>query len=49
MTDDLSFSGERNARDVVAVWRIGQRDLGVKTLSRPDRSDCGSDSFAVLR
>jgi hypothetical protein len=50
-TDDgrLVLLGESNGKDVVAVWRPGQRRLGIKTLSLPDRSDNGSDSFALLR
>ena len=49
-TDDgrLVLLGESNGKDVVAVWRPGQRRLGIKTLSLPDR-DSGSDSFAPLR
>jgi hypothetical protein len=45
----LVLLGETNGKDVVAVWRPGQRRLGIKTLSLPDRKDSGSDSFAVLR
>ncbi len=49
-TDDgrLVLLGESNGNDVVAVWRPGQRRLGIKTVSLPDRSDSGSDSFALL-
>lgn len=49
-TDDgrLVLLGESNGKDVVAVWRPGQRRLGIKTLSLPI-ADSGSDSFAVLR
>jgi hypothetical protein len=50
-TDDgrLVLLGESNGKDVVAVWRPGQRRLGIKSVSLPDRSDSGSDSFALLR
>jgi hypothetical protein len=50
-TDDgrLVLLGESNGKDVVAVWRPGQRRLGIKTVSLPDRSDSGNDSFAPLR
>lgn len=50
-TDDgrLVLLGESNRKDVVAVWRPGERRLWIKTVSLPDRSDSGSDSFAVLR
>jgi len=39
---------ERSGRDVVALWRPGQKRLAVKTVHLPDRSDSGSDSFAPL-
>ncbi len=50
-TDDgrLVLLGESNGNDVVAVWRPGQRRLGIKTVSLSDRSDSGSDSFAIVR
>jgi hypothetical protein len=50
-TDDgrLVLLAESNGKDVVAVWRPGQRRLGIKTMSLPNRSDSGSDSFAPLR
>lgn len=50
-TDDgrLVLLGESKGNDVVAVWRPGQRRLGVKTVALPDRSDNGSDTFAILR
>jgi hypothetical protein len=50
-TDDgrLVILGESNGKEVVAVWRPRQRRLGIKIFSLPDRSDSGSDTFAVLR
>ncbi|MBA2461605.1 MAG: hypothetical protein H0V45_07575 [Actinobacteria bacterium] len=49
-TDDgrLVLLGETNGKDVVAVWRLGQRRLALKTVSLPERNS-GSDSFAPLR
>jgi hypothetical protein len=38
-----------SGRDVVAVWRPGQRRLALKTVHLPNRSDSGSDSFAPLQ
>ena len=48
-TDDgrLVLPGESNGRDVVAVWRPGQRRLGLKVVPLPERTG-GSDSFATL-
>jgi len=37
---------DRSGRDIVAVWRPGQRRLALKTVRLPERSDSGSDSFA---
>ena len=49
-TDDgrLVLLGESAGKDVVAVWRPGQRRLAVKTVRLPQRTS-GSDSFAPLR
>ena len=49
-TDDgqLVLLGESGGRDVVAVWRPGQKNLAVKTLALPERGDSGSDSFAPI-
>ncbi len=50
-TDDgrlVLLAEERSGRDVVALWRPGQKRLAVKTVHLPDRSDSGSDSFAPL-
>jgi hypothetical protein len=49
-TDDgrLVLLGESEGREVVAVWRPGQKRLAVKTVALPAR-DGGSDSFAPLR
>nr|MDQ3824151.1 hypothetical protein [Actinomycetota bacterium] len=48
-TDDgrLVLLARSGARDVVAVWRPGQRRLAIKAV-RLRRSHGGSDSFAVL-
>ena len=49
-TDDgrLVLLGESGGRDVVAVWRPGQRRLALKTVQLPEL-DAGSNSFAILR
>lgn len=49
-TDDgrLVLLGEADGKDIVAVWRPGQRRLALKTVELPER-DSGSDSFAPLR
>jgi hypothetical protein len=49
-TDDgrLVLLGHSSGRDVVAVWRPGDKRLAVKTIDLPER-DGSSDSFAVLR
>ncbi len=44
----LVLLGESNGKDVVAVWRPGQRRLALKTVQLPDRSESGSDSFAPI-
>lgn len=44
----LVLLGESSGRDVVALWRPGEKRLALKTVQLPDR-DSGSDSFAVLR
>jgi hypothetical protein len=36
-----------SGRTVVAVWRPGQPQLGVRAVRLPDRMSSGSDSFAV--
>jgi hypothetical protein len=50
-TDDgrLVLLAESGEKDMVAVWRPGQRRLAVKTVRLPERGDSGSDSFAPLR
>jgi hypothetical protein len=50
-TDDgrLVLLGESSGRDVVAVWRPGQRHLAGKTVDLPERGESGSDSFALFR
>jgi len=49
-TDDgrLVLLSGRNGRYVVAVWRLGQRRLALKTVQLAEL-DAGSDSFAILR
>lgn len=49
-TDDgrLVLLGESGGKDVVAVWRPGQRRLALKTVQPPEL-DGGSDSFAIVR
>lgn len=51
-TDDgrlVLLAEEGGGRDIVAVWRPGERDLGVATVNLPsDRSRSGSDSFAPI-
>jgi hypothetical protein len=49
-TDDgrLVLLGESRGRDVVAVWRPGEKDLALKTVDLPQRGDSGSDSFAPI-
>lgn len=44
----LVLLGESGGKDVVALWRPGQRHLAVKTVDLPERRDSGSDSFAPL-
>jgi hypothetical protein len=44
----LVLLGESRGKDIVAVWRPGQRRLAIKTVHLPDRSESGSDSFAPL-
>lgn len=48
-TDDgrLVLLGESNGKDVVAVWRPGQRRLALKTVHLPEPSG-GGNSFATL-
>lgn len=50
-TDDgrLVLLAQVDDRDVVAVWRPGQRRLALKPLRLPSRESAGSDTFAVLR
>ncbi len=50
-TDDgrLVLLGARLETEFVAVWQPGQERLAVKTVQLPERSDSGSDSFAILR
>ncbi|MBA2457479.1 MAG: hypothetical protein H0V43_00830 [Gemmatimonadales bacterium] len=49
-TDDgrLVLLSGRNGRYVVAVWRLGQRRLALKTVQLAEL-DAGSHSFAILR
>ncbi len=49
-TDDgrLVLLGESSGKDIVAVWRPGQRRLAVQTVHLPERTS-GSDSFAPLQ
>jgi hypothetical protein len=44
----LVLLAESGGKDLVAVWRPGRRRLAVKAVRLPDRSDSGSDSFALL-
>jgi hypothetical protein len=44
----LVLLAERAGKAVVAVWRPGLRQLSVKTVHLRDRSDSGSDSFAIV-
>jgi hypothetical protein len=44
----LVMLAESTGRDVVAVWRAGQRRIAVRRVSLPNRNS-GSDSFVVLR
>jgi hypothetical protein len=44
----LVLLGESNEKDVVVVWRPGQRRLALKPVRLPARTS-GSDSFAPLR
>jgi hypothetical protein len=44
----LVLLGESGRRDVVALWRPGEKHLSVKSVQLPERGDSGSDSFAVL-
>jgi hypothetical protein len=48
-TDDgrLVFLAESNGRELVTVWRPGQRHLGLKTVLV--KRTGGSDSFAIVR
>jgi hypothetical protein len=50
-TDDdrLVLLAQVDGRDVVGVWRPGQRRLALKTLKLPPRASAGSDTFAVVR
>jgi hypothetical protein len=50
-TDDgrLVLLAQVDNRDVVALWRPGQRHLALKRLRLPPRDSAGSDTFAVLR
>jgi hypothetical protein len=50
-TDDgrLVLLAQVDNRDVVALWRPGQRHLALKPLRLPPRDSAGSDTFAVLR
>ena len=43
----LVLLGESNGKDLVAVWRPGQRRLALRTVD-PKRGG-GSNSFAILR
>jgi len=49
-TDDgrLVLLGESSGKDVIAVWRPGERRLALKTVQLPERYGA-SDSFAILR
>jgi hypothetical protein len=40
--------GESGGKEVVAIWRPGDKRLRLKTVQLPER-DGGSDSFAPLR
>jgi hypothetical protein len=44
----LVLLGESGGKDVVAVWRPGDRQFRLKTFELPER-DGGSDSFAPIR
>jgi hypothetical protein len=44
----LVLLAKSGGKDMVAVWRPGQRGLAVKTVRLPDRNDSGSDSFAPV-
>jgi hypothetical protein len=44
----LVVLGESAGKNVVAVWRPGEKRLAVKNVHVPDGSDSGSDSFAPL-
>lgn len=50
-TDDgrLVLLARSRGRDIVAVWRPGQRRLAVATVHLPERGNSGSDSLAPLR
>lgn len=43
----LVLIGESSGKDVVALWRPGQRRLALKTVQLPERT-IGSDSFASV-
>lgn len=44
----LVLLGESSGKDIVAVWRPGQRRVAVKTVHLPERTS-GSDSVAALQ
>jgi hypothetical protein len=44
----LVLLAESVGKDVVAVWRPGQKRLKVKTVRLPGRRNAGSDTFAIL-
>ena len=44
----LVLLGESSGKDIVAVWRPGQRRLAVQSVHLPERTS-GSDSFAALQ
>lgn len=51
-TDDgrlVLLARERSGRQLVAVWRPGERRLALKTVRPPDLGSSGSDTFAPVR
>jgi hypothetical protein len=44
----LVLLAESAGKDMVAVWQPGHKHLALKTVRLPDRSESGSDSFALL-
>jgi hypothetical protein len=46
---DLVLLAQSGGKDAVVAWRPRQERLAVKYVRIPDRTDSGSDSFALLR